>query len=498
MPGQRVLDAQTGFGGGLNLSADVSELAPDELRNARNARLTEFGGASRRGGTQRTHAAALAAAPVRGGYGWVHGDVVEQLAVCNGKLFTGTYTAGINFAERTGALDSTTQPSFEGFRDNSADVCYIADGGALNKWNGSALTVNIASTPNVAQLAMYNLRLFGINGTDERLYWSAIGNGDTLGVVASGGGSAIVRTFAQQALIGLMPLGASLCLFHRAGVSRFTGWSLDDINIEAGTTGVSADTGTIAPRSLVRVENVGYFVAERGVYMATEGGVFPIGQKIDALVRTLPHTEFHRIQSGHNKLRREVWFYFPDVGVYCYNYAIKAWSGPWDGAYLGTRAMWQTVDSNNIPVILFGSDDGFVLRADQASLYRDDVDSSGGGGAAYPMELQLHRMYFDEPEGEKSLRYVYVTANAVSGAAANLLWESEHMSGQQTIPGGLLTTWDVGTWDVGAWPVPRTLPRRVHGWGRGTFFDVTIQDLSEAETSYSRVSLEGFYTARRY
>ena len=61
-------DRQEGFRGGLNLVADESQLGREDLRRADNARLTETGGVTKRGGTRRIHSAAVAAAVLRGGY----------------------------------------------------------------------------------------------------------------------------------------------------------------------------------------------------------------------------------------------------------------------------------------------------------------------------------------------------------------------------------------------------------------------------------------------
>jgi hypothetical protein len=54
-------DEQPNFSGGLNIASDRSKLRDNELWTAGEIRFTEFGGATKRGGTQRIHVAALAA-----------------------------------------------------------------------------------------------------------------------------------------------------------------------------------------------------------------------------------------------------------------------------------------------------------------------------------------------------------------------------------------------------------------------------------------------------
>jgi hypothetical protein len=91
MPGrQRLRDGQADCRGGLNTAAAADQLAPDEVRRADNAHLTEFGGASKRRGSQRVSVAAVGSGnPVRGGYSWQRAASTQQLAVANGRSTPG-------------------------------------------------------------------------------------------------------------------------------------------------------------------------------------------------------------------------------------------------------------------------------------------------------------------------------------------------------------------------------------------------------------------------
>src|SRR5690348_2146368 len=135
-----VVDRQPRFELGLNLRADESQLRPTEVRRAENARLTEFGGVTKRGGLQRVHSTALDSDPITGGFSWVQdGGTVQQLAVCGGKLYTGTYSVGMSWTDRGGTFSTTVTPSFAAFTDGTDDCVYIADGSSLQKWNGTSL-----------------------------------------------------------------------------------------------------------------------------------------------------------------------------------------------------------------------------------------------------------------------------------------------------------------------------------------------------------------------
>ena len=490
------------FAGGLNVAADAAQLAEGELRRSENARLTEYGGVTRRGGTRRLTATAIGVpSAIRGVFAWRPVSGTEHLAVANALLHTGTYATPITWAAEAGAL-GTGPVSFAGFRDAGAEVCYIADGGPLNQWDGATLTTNLAGTPSVTVIAVYNERLYGITGNSEALYWSSLGNGDTLGVVASGGGIANVRTFGNQKLTGLLALGGSLLLFHVDGISRFSGVGIDGINIEAGTRGISQDVGTIAPFSIVAVENVGYVATERGIYEVTEGGVKDISTNIAPVFVDLDSTDLAGIRAVHRRDKREVWFFLPGKGVYAYQYRLGAWAGPWGDGYLSPEltCFGEGVDANGRSVVLAGDEGGHVRHCDFPAAYLDNVTSNGTGGTAYTFAVQPRRMFFGGIAGEVALRWAHVMADFRGSQDATLSWETPTAGGTYTMTGAPSAMWDGAglTWDSGlTFDAGTTEVEKVPIHGRGPFVDVTITDDGESDAVYSRVEVEGFAMPRR-
>lgn len=498
-----VTDIQEGFAGGLNVTADVSQLAPNEMRRAENGRLTTFGAFTKRLGTQRTHAAAIGGgSAIRGGFAWRQPGSVTQLAIANGTLHTGTYAIPMVWTAQVGALDASAYPSFAPFRDATQEVCYIADGGLLNKWNGTAFTVNIASTPNIARIALQNQRLFGISGVDQTLYYSPLNNGDGLGTGVTDSGSAVIRTFGNQELKALLALGDSLVLFHREGISRFTGYTSEDISLATGTRGISSDAGTIAPDSVVAVENTGYFLTDRGVYRVTEAGVAPVSQKIESVVSALDQTQFNRVKSAHHRAYREIWFYFPDVGCYVYNYRLDAWSGPMTGLFTDfvPYALWQSTDATGLPIVLVGMSDGFVRRVDSPGLFKDDYLSTGAGGTAFTSICQLRRMYFGAPEEEKAFRRAEIQVDLKGSVTYGFQYSNGTQSGSKTLTvtpgtvwGGSGTVWGTSTWGSGG-----TGSQEVQIGGRGNYLDTTLSDDGTAAPVTSRVAVQAISYGRRY
>lgn len=483
-----VSDAQVGFHGGLNTVADPSQVQPNELRTAVNGRLTTFGALQKRRGTERIHSVSIGSGnPVRGGFAWKRAASVQELALSNGLLWTATYAMGTTFTSQAGAFDAAAYPCYAPFRDGTVEVCYIADGGPLNKWDGTNVTVNLAGTPSVARIALQNQRLFGISGLDQTLYYSALNNGDTLATGAVDTGSAVIRTYSNQELKALLALGDSLILFHREGISRFTGYTSDDISLATGTRGVSSDVGTIAPDSVVAVENTGYFLSDRGIYRITEAGVVPISIKIENVINNLDQTKFNRVKAVHNRAYREIWFYFPDVGCYVYNYRLDAWTGPMVGIFESTtttQSLWSTLDATGKPIVLMGGADGFVRLLDTPTFNQDDVSSTGGGGNTIHMTAQLRRMYFGAPEEEKMFRKLQVQANLSSlNTGYSVIYSSSTGAQSVSVP-------------------PNTRPvQEIQLSGRGTYLDITVADDDPSPTApseTSRVTADGVSYGRRY
>lgn len=494
---------QEGFRSGLNLVADESQLEPEDLRRADNARLTETGGVTKRGGTRRIHASAIASAVVRGGYEWVRASGRQLLVLCNGQLFTGTYGLPMTWSAQTGAFDAAARPQFAGFRDGSGEVCYIADGGLLNKWNGSAVSVNLAGTPNVRLLATHNLRLFGAGDptNPDVLYVSALSNGDTLGVLASGGVIAPVRTYGSREITGLVPAGRSLLIFHEAGISIYTGWSQDDIAIDTGTRGLSDDVGTLAPDTIVSAEGYVYVLSDRSVYRVSEAGVEVIGQKIEPVIQSLDQSIVVRARAVHHRAFREILFYLPDLGIYVYNYRSGGWTGPWTSV-LGSavpHTMFAARDATRKNIALAGGDDGFIRLLDAPSIYRNDVLSDGTGGSRYVFAAQLRRLFFGTDDSEKSLRHIHVVANLRGSQSAQVQFRTAVEQGASPLVSSSTgAVWGSFTWGAFTWGSGGdSLTHTVDAWGRGRFVDVTLADDGEAAVLFSRVQADAFPLGRR-
>lgn len=506
MARERVADDQPRMDGGLNDVSDEAAVAPNQLRKAINARLTDYGAVTKRGGTRRTSASPLAAASVLNGFGWRKDSGGQEImAVAGGQLFTSSYgSPPWAWTGQTGTLSTTTAPTFAQFRDGANDVVYIGDGGQLNKWDGLTLTTDISGTIGATMLAVHNERLWscgcGIN--PDSIFYSALNNGDTLGNGATGGGQIIVRTFGDEAVVGLASVNASLLIFHRQGVSRLTGYGQDDITVDPA--GVTSDVGTIAAKSIVPIGNVAFFVSERGLYRCTEAEVQPVGtvQTPDPLlapIRQLSANQFDGIRAAFNRATRELWIMVPSYGVFVYHTILGAWSGPWDTGYVSptTTALFGVLNSEGLPVTLRGDADGYVSICDAPATSLDNVAADGTGGTRYTLTAQLHRMYGGDYALAKALRWGYLTANLKGSDSCTVQWKTDSDAGSYSLPPNTAGIWGAGNWGSGSWGGGSGQNYRIPMGGTGYFVDMTIVDSGNAAPVFSNMQLEMFALGRR-
>lgn len=518
MARQKLADRQPGMAGGLNSVADPSALAPDQLRKTTNARLTDYGAVVKRGGTQQvtgTEVAGVAGRPILNGFTFQRDDGTTQVLVMttNGAVASLRYSAGgaipWTFTTPGGfsGMSGTVAPDFAQFRDGTgADVVYIADGGLLNKWDGTTVTQNIANTVACDTIQVHNERLWGTGNSTypDSIFYSSLNNGDTLGYGAGGGGQIIVRTFGDERIVGLASVNSSLLIFHRRGISRLTGYGQDDIT--ASPAGLTADVGTIAAKAIVASNNIAYFISERGLYRCNESEVAPVGtperpDPILPIIRQLTSAQFDQIRAVMNRATKELWIFIPGYGCYQYHTVLNAWSGPWDGGYVdpATTCLFEGVDVDGLPVVFRGDSDGWVSLCDAPGVYKDNVTAAGLAGSPYTMIAQLHRMYCGDDAEAKSLRFGYVTAqlDRTDGCVVN--WSTNESSGSYSLPETDAGTWDINdTWDTSAvWNAAISNNYRVQMGGTGYYVDISIVDTGTTQPVFSQFQLETFAMGRR-
>lgn len=502
-------DEMTKFGGGLNIVSADDALGADQFRRGENGRLTIFGAFQKRGGFQQTAPALVAGSPIQNGASWTPGAGGRlTLAVANGTLFTTAYTAfPLAWTQKGGAqaLSPVVPPMFAPFISNLGTECvFIGDGGALNKFQAGALVTDLASTPHCSLLVVHNERLWGAGDPTfpDSVFFSGLNNGDSLGVGAAGGGQIIVRTFGAEKIIGLQSLGTSLMILHPHGVSRITGYGQSDITVSPA--GITRDVGTVAPFSAFVVDNLLYFVSDRGLYVASEQDVAPVNtpERPDPLSVYLPSmsaANLAAIRVRLNRATRELVIAVPGFGLFLYHTILKAWAGPWTDGYLDpeTTALFESGNENGYPILLVGDADGFVSEVDRPGVFRDNVAPDGTGGTTIALTLKCRRLYAGDPHISKAWRICYVLAALDGSQSTTVTCTSDTLSDAHQLTPSTAGVWGFGKWGTGTWGAANQVSYDTPMAGTGYFQDVTITDAGEALPVFSQVRVRGFLLGRR-
>lgn len=419
MPRRR--ESRYDFRGALNLSHSSDVLDQTELRRARNAVLTEYGAVKKRAGTQRVHTTAIAAgADVLGLWHWFPGVGRQLVAIAGGNLYH-KLEAALDFTAVASTFAAGVRPSFAQHVIGGVPTLYIADG-TLRTWSGSALAA-VAGAPAAKQIAVYKSRMFATDGT-KTIYWSKVA--DPAVWATPDGGQAFVETYDAEGITALEVVGSSLLIFKANSIARFTGVTSANIRIDQETEGVSPDLGTVAPRTVVRMEQVVFFVSDRGPYMASEAGVQGLGVKVEPAFDDAEKARLKDAVAVHHKARRQVWVFFPENGQtennvgYCFDYRVGAWTGPWDmgGTFNVASASHYERDDGTESVVL-GGYDGFVREADVAAVgAKDDVLRAGTGGTNVTLEIELPVLLFGDPGAVKRMTPTQHVAADLAAAGA--------------------------------------------------------------------------------
>lgn len=407
-------DARTNFSGGVNTAVALENLRANEVRAAVNMRASVVPGAlKQRGGTQRIHGTVLeSGAAILGGFHYKFGGTSQIVVIANGKLHHKT-PAAANFTTVTPGtpFSTTVRPSFATFTSGGDTKLYIADG-RLWEWDGTTLTLlNASSEPDARYLEVYKSRLF-VTEANRFLYWSSVADPtDFSSTPPSTGGLAQVDTFLDDPLVALATSGSSLILLHENAISRFTGTSRENIQVDTESQGISRDHGVIAPRTVAKFGPYVFFLSDSGPRVATEGSEADLGTPLNPEWDG-DKTYWPNAVAVYNKGHQELLLAIPtgtsseNNRIWCYSVETQSWTGPWESksgeAFRGFNAcsLWSYEDTDGTETFMVGGYDGWVRQGDVGTL--DDALSDGTGGSPVPARVDME-FAFGDPASAKIL-----------------------------------------------------------------------------------------------
>jgi hypothetical protein len=518
MPRTVVRDGQfAGFAGGLNRTADPFALANNQIRVAENVRVSRFGGLIKRDGsylypagsppTTATAPSGFTCHPAAG--------VSYAIMANNGVTYTTDLQTQGTWVNEGLALSASVSASYAQFLDGTgAETVYIADGGLLNKWviGTGTPTANIASTPSCTVLKVHNQRLWGIGDSTapDSLFYSALNNGDTLGIGASGGGQIIVRTFGDSKILALASHRESLYIFHDRGISRLTGFGQDDTTVTP--EGVSGTEGVLSVRSIVETDEGVYFVTTQGVFVANDSGV----QRLGTTERPDPVFEYLQSSSagGLDALTiiaalsprtAEIMFAIYGHGTYVLNLTTRTWTGVWTGPWALLLDMFEceepaAVSGFNGRAVLMGVVDAgssttAIHMLDVPNYVRDgSTYASVATGSLFSLKVTFRRADFGDVTTSKSMRWGFFTGYFPASSDIIVSWDMDAVSGQSTLTTPAGGVWDTArTWDATQfWGPAGYRQYRIPMHRNGYFADVSILDGNAFRTEISRFVMDAY------
>lgn len=523
-----VSDSQEGFAGGENPMAASAIVDPSQCAQLTNMRLVRDAEMAKRPGLRLMGTIPTLQRIFPSTLNTASRLLSMDVDTGNKHVAKQTFQSGTTPTLTSANLSDTGTAYFPGghsamFRDNSSDVLYVPAYVNANtlatvnlvKWDGTTLTENIGSIAGLSQLWVYNQRLFGCvgvpvgygsGGGSMILYWSGLNNGDTINDPSNGGGFAAIRTFGGQNIVGGFALGNSNFILHQNALSVFRGTTFDDINIAAGTEGVTPEIGY--PLAWRVVNGVGYVLTDQGLYLITEyGGAVaadsplypdPIRQLFATTTDTLGPLAFAPCFVLDNARRKEIWIIVTTVAgggtktsrAFIYHTELKRFTGSCTFGVVITDALVASDNNGLYPQMLFvegstGKVYGCDFLYDSAQVYQDN-------SASYTSSVRCRRMFSQQsPSDEKAWRFLTVQMGSGAGVTAATAGSTTGASVSYA------TTSDGAVADSTNLLAQESNVIQVSG--QGNAIDVTVSDGGTSSTGWSvlRAGVEGFSYGRR-
>ena len=305
--------AYAAFDGGLNVKDFWHTIADNELTVAQNIRLDEGGVVRMRGAWTKLTSNAVGTAGNLIGIchpSWLVAGVLTRYVVATDgtKVF---WLNGASWTDITGAVSLTpaasTLVSFQSM--NNLLIGY--DGkNAPWSWDGSAgAIVALAGTPPVGNIGIVwqnYLWFAGVSTARARLYFSAVGDPGTWPSVNF---IDVPSPYDGDPITGLAILYGNLIVFKRNSIYIIQG--TDPTTFVVSKT--NAAVGCVSPYSVVSVDNLVYFVSDKGLYALNLSNEKQICYKVQprydlAVTNQLAGSlARNQIQALNYRLRNEIW-----------------------------------------------------------------------------------------------------------------------------------------------------------------------------------------------
>lgn len=381
------------FDGGLNIRDFWHTIADNELTVANNLRYDEGGVIRRRGGWTKLASAAVGTAGNLIGVfqgAWLISGVLTRYVIATDGV-TVFWLNGASWTDITGAVVNTAASnsliSFLSFNN-----VLIGYGGtsAPWSWNGSAAAiVLVAGSPPTGNIGIvWQNRVFfaGVTTARTRVYYSDSGDQTVWGASSF---FDVPSPYDGDEITGFAVLYGNLIVFKRRSIYIVQGdapanWVISKTN---------SSVGCVSPYSIVGVDNLVYFVSDKGLYAMNLSNSKQICYKVEPRYNTAVTNQLsgslvrNRIFAQHYRFRNEIWMALDSTAAgqdqhsrcLVHNYNVVDKNGdPAVSEHITYGSLLVTVNSNDR--IDFTEDGGAEVTAQlTAGTYPLGISSSEAG-----------------------------------------------------------------------------------------------------------------------
>lgn len=373
------------FDGGLNIRDFWHKIADNELTVARNVRYDEGGVLRRRGGwTKLTSSVVPTAGNVIGvtqGAWLITGVLTRYIVATDGtKVY---WLNSSTWTDITGAIvmspNANTLVSFLsmnnlliGFDGKNAPWTWDGSAGAILALGGSPPTGEMG-------IVWQNRVWFaGVSTARNRLYYSDAGNPSNYGASSY---IDVPSPYDGDEITGLAILYGNLIVFKRNSIYIIQGDAPENFVVSK----TNASVGCVSSYSVVSVDNLVYFVSDKGLYALNLSNTKQVCYKVEPRYNTAVANQLsgsltkNRIQVAHNRFRNEIW------------QAVDASSAGQDQHDRIIAHNYNVVDKNGDPAVAEHIAYGSLLVTLNTNDYIDFTENGGSQVSAqltagtYPM-----------------------------------------------------------------------------------------------------------------
>lgn len=426
------------FSGGLNVRDYWHRIKDNELTVAKNVRFDDRGVIHKRGGWTKLASAAVGTAGNLIGVtqgSWVSGGAIVRKAMATDgvKVF---YLNGAVWTDITGAIVmAPAVTSIVSFVQMTNLVIGYDGTNAPWTWDGAAGTISLlGGTPPIGNISIVwqnRLWIAGVGTAQTRLYYSALGDPATWGASAF---FDVPSAYDGDPITGLAVLYGNLIVFKRNSIYIVQGD--DPTNFSQSKT--NSTVGCVSPYSIVAVQNLIYFVSDKGLYAMNLSNVKQICYKVEPRYTNAVRNQLlsglsrNRIQGVHYRRRNEVWIAMDATAsgqdhhdrMLVHNYEIVDENGDpaacdhiTAGSETAPAVLADYVDSSGNVVPIGSFYDKFVYIFSEAT----GTDATPGGTANFSAEITSKYFDFGDQDALKFMRWIWTNVETSGGTPKILM-----------------------------------------------------------------------------